>query len=119
MEAQNAGYNAGHAVIFGEEKGNVQGLRYVEGTWDGLRFEVAGSETATSNNIVRKLSHCAAKPNTEIAVIVFPKGGYDANILQNAIDRFKGLERFNPKQFHRFKRIVCVQDENIVYDEVF
>lgn len=69
---QRAGFNAGHAVILGAEGGNVIGQRFTEGTWDGMKFEVAGRETATSNNIVKGLKHCAAKRETEIAVLDFP-----------------------------------------------
>ena len=68
---QRAGFNAGHAVILGAEGGNVIGQRFTEGTWDGMKFEVAGRETATSNNIVKGLKHCAAKRETEIAVLDF------------------------------------------------
>ena len=116
---QRAGFNAGHAVILGAEGGNVIGQRFTEGTWDGMKFEVAGRETATSNNIVKGLKHCAAKRETEIAVLDFPNGGFNLSVLQNAILRYRGLELLNDGQYIRFKKIICVQDEVIVYEQDF
>lgn len=37
-----------------------------------MLFEIAGAETGTSNNIRQALKHCASKPNTEVAVLLFP-----------------------------------------------
>lgn len=116
---QRAGFNAGHAVILGAEGGNVIGQRFTEGTWDGMKFEVAGRETATSNNIVKGLKHCAAKRETEIAVLDFPNRGFNLSVLQNAILRYRGLELLNDGQYIRFKKIICVQDEVIVYEQDF
>ena len=116
---QNAGYMAGHAVILGAEGSNVIGQRFTEGTWDGVKFEVAGRETATSNNILKGLKHCAAKRDTEIAILDFPNGGFNLSILQNAIQRYRGLEPLNDGQYIRFKKIICVQNEIIVYDQIF
>lgn len=119
QQAQDVGYATGHSVIFGKEDGIKKGKRFVEGLWDGLRFEVTGCETATSNNLLHGLSHCASKPNSDIAVLVFPNGGFDESVLQRSIGRFKGLSKYNPRQFHQFKRIICIQGNEIVYDEIF
>ena len=114
--AQMAGYKAGHAVILEAEPGTTYGLRYAEGLWDGEKFEVAGRETATENNVFRGLKHCASKQTTKIAVLDYPKGGFDQTILEGAINRYKGLEKLEDGQFIRFERIICVQDETIVFE---
>ena len=116
---QNAGYKAGHTVILGAEYGNVIGKRYAEGTWDGKSFEVAGRETATINNILRGLKHCAAKRTTEIAVLDFPNGGFNLDKLNEAIKRYRGLEKLNDGQYLKFKQVICVQNNRIVYDRKF
>ena len=116
---QNAGFKAGHSVIFGAEVGDVIGQRFTEGTWDGMRFEVAGRETATSINILRGLKHCASKRNTEIAILDFPKGGFNLSTLENGISRYRGLAPLNDGQYLKFRKIICVQDEVVVYEQDF
>lgn len=116
---QSAGYNAGHSVILEKEFGEVIGVRFTEGTWDGMQFEVAGRETATENNILRGLKHCAAKKKTEIAILYFPNVGFDEDLLSNAIRRYNGLKKLKDGQFLQFKRIICVENGEIVYDEIF
>lgn len=118
-EVQKAGYKYGHSVILEKEDGSVIGKRNTEGTWDGLEFEVAGRETATENNILRGLKHCASKVSTEVAVLDFPNGGFNAVTLSRAVARYKGLEKLKDGQFVRFKKIVCVEDGKIVYDKNF
>jgi len=117
--ARDAGYNAGHAVILESEFGTTIGERFTEGTWDGMKFEVAGRETATSNNILRGLKHCAEKRETEVAVLDFPNGGFNIETLKNAIKRYKGLEPLNDGQYLKFKKIICVENERIVYEADF
>jgi hypothetical protein len=113
---RDAGYQAGHAVILEAEPGNVFQKRYTEGTWDGLPFEVAGRETATVNNIKRGLEHCADKPNCQIAVLNFPRGGFSLDKFEQALRRYKGLEKLNDGQFRKFKKIICVQDGQIIHE---
>lgn len=113
---QTAGYKAGHAVILESEPGTSYKLRYTEGLWDGRKFEVAGRETATENNVLKGIKHCARKGTTKIAILDFPKGGFNEEILQNAITRYRGLEKLNDGQFIRFEKIICVQDETIIYE---
>ncbi len=112
-----AGRIAGHSVIFGVERGSNE--RKTEGFWDGMRFEVAGRETGTINNIKRGLEHCADKRTTEIAVLDFPFGGFSLEKLEIAIRRYKGLEKLGDGQFIRFKKIICVQNKRIVYEADF
>lgn len=111
--AQNAGYNAGHAVIFGDER--TKSSVHTEGTWDGKPFEVSGRETATSSNILKGLKHCASKIDTRIAVLDFPNGGFDEQIFNDALNRYKGLEKLNDLQFKWFDEIICVQGEEIIF----
>ena len=113
-QVQNAGYNNGDHVILEDERGFD--VKHTEGLWNGQLFEVAGRETATVNNILRGLKHCADKKNTEIAILDFPNGGFDKDLMQVAIRRYKGLEKLKDGQFLKFKKIICVQEERIVYE---
>ncbi len=113
-QAQSAGYKNGHSVIFGSERFGKKGEKFTEGTWNGLPFEVAGKETATSSNILKGLTHCASKPDVQIAVIVY-KSGFDEDILRTAIGRYIGYQKVKGFKWVRFKEIICVQDETIVY----
>lgn len=115
LEAQLAGFRAGHVVIFGPEDNSIFNKRHTEGTWDGLQFEVAGRETATTNNIKRGLEHCADKKSTQIAVLDFPNGGFTLDKFNTALRRYMGLEKLNDGQFLRFKKIICVQMGQIVH----
>lgn len=116
---QKAGRKSGHAVIFEKEGGNVIGQRYTEGTWDGMLCEVAGRETATVENIKKGLLHCAAKRVTEVAIIVFPNGGFNEEKLSRAVRMYRGLEKLQDGQYIPFKRVICIQGEEIVYDKPF
>ena len=116
---QNAGFKTGNAVILECERGKMDNERYVEGTWNGLKFEIAGRETATINNILKGLKHCAAKRETEIAVLDFPNEGFTEENFKQAVLRYRGLEKLNDGQFLKFKKIICVQNENIVYETDF
>ena len=117
--AQNVGYKSGHAVIYESEYHGKDGQRFTEGTWDGRRCEVSGAETGTDNNILRSLEHCADKRTTEVAILVFPKGGLTQEKMRRAIGRYRGLEKLNDGEYITFKRVVCIQDNGIVYDEPF
>ena len=116
---QNAGYKAGNSVIFGPENHNIYGERHTEGSWNKEEFEVAGRETGTVNNILRGLKHCASKQTTAIAVLDFPNGGFKEENLKRAISKYRGLEKLKDGQYLRFKKIICVQEEAIVYEEDF
>ena len=113
--AQNAGYKAGHAVIFGDERSDKYKEKQTEGFWDNLKFEVAGCEKGTSNNILRGLKHCASKLETEIAVIYLPYTKFDLDVFNNALGRYIGLEKLNDGQFLKFKKIICIHNEEIVH----
>jgi len=115
LEAQLAGFRAGHIVIFGPENNSEYHKRHTEGTWNGLQFDVAGRETATTNNIKRGLEHCADKKSTQIAVLDFPNGGFTLEKFDIALRRYMGLEKLNDGQFLRFKKIICVQKGQIVH----
>lgn len=116
---QHAGFISGHSVILEEEDSSIYSQKHTEGKWDSQYFEVAGRETATENNVLRGLKHCAEKQKTQIAVLDFPFGGFDIDLLNKAIKRYRGLEKLKDGQYIRFERIVCVQNRKIVYDEPF
>ena len=112
--AQNVGRRNGHAVILEKERGGTLGQRFTEGTWDGMLFEVAGRETATENNIFKGLKHCAKKRTTQIAVLVYPNGGFDEGILESAIKRYKGLEKLREgEQYLPFIKVICTASRTI------
>lgn len=117
--AQKVGRKNGHAVIFEKEGGDVIGQRFTEGTWDSLQCEIAGTETGTDNNILRSLEHCADKRATEVAILVFPNGGFTIEKIEKAVRRYRGLAKLNDGEYVEFKRVICVQDDTIVYDKPF
>ncbi len=110
--AQNAGFKAGHKVILEKEVHNVYKKKNTEGTWDDMLFEIGAAENATANNIRNALKHCASKPDSEIAVIIFPKKPFDREIFERGFAKFKGLE--GTSQYKRFKVIYCIENEQIV-----
>lgn len=116
---QNAGFKAGHIVILEKEYDGSFYERFTEGTWDGKKFEAAGCETATSNNILRGLSHCASKQETKVAVLDFPNGGFNQDTWERTLGRYKGLEKLETGQYLKFERIICVQNERIIVDMPF
>ena len=116
---RDAGYNAGHAVILENERGGAFSERFTEGTWDGKKFEVAGCETGTSNNILHGLSHCASKGETRIAVLDFPKGGFNQDVWERTMKRYRGLKNVENGQYLEFERIICVQKGEIIIDIPF
>lgn len=116
LHVVEAAFSSGVAVILEKEVGPTLNFRFVEGTWNGASFEVAGRETATANNVLRGLKHCAAKRTTKIAVLDYPNGGFDETILLRAIDRYKGLKKLNDGQYVPFEKIICVQNKKIIYE---
>lgn len=115
-DVQKAGFKKGRSVIFGAEKSNVIGERFTEGLWDNCSFEIASCETVTENNILRGLKHCASKKTTEIAVLHYPNGGFDQEILKKALKRYNGLAKLNDGQYLKFSRIICVDSDRIVFE---
>ena len=113
-DVQRIGFQKGNAVILESETGKAIGERYTEGTWNGKLFEIVAAETGTSNNILKGLKHCASKRNTEIAIIYFPNKNFNILSFNNAIVRYKGLEKLNDTQFVKFHKIFVVENENIL-----
>ena len=113
----NVGYQYGHSVILEDETDYEPHTRHTEGTWDGAFFEIAGKETATSTNLLKGLKHCARKRKTKIAILYYPRGGFDSTIIEQAIGRYIGLKNVGSgNQFVRFEKIICIQGEKIVYE---
>ena len=115
QDALIAGVKAGNIVVLENEYSQIIGKRFTEGLWNGKPFEVAGCETGSANNILRGLKHCASKRETEFAVIVLPNTDFDKVVFENAIKRFKGFEKLNDGQYLKFKKIICVHNQEVVY----
>ena len=115
-EVAEAGMKAGNVVILENELGGAWGERFTEGTWNKEKFEVSGRETATENNILKGLKHCARKRATKIAVLDFPMGGFSKEIVEQAIIRYKGLKKVKDFNYVEFSKIVCVQEKQVVYE---
>lgn len=109
---QDVGYKHGHSVILEEEPQNVYKGKSCEGLWDDLKFEVAGAESGTSNNIRNTLKHCASKPESKIAVLFFPNGNFSAENFQAGLAKFNGLK--GTSQYKKFDLIYCIQGKEIV-----
>lgn len=111
-KSQNAGFHNGHSVLLCAEHHNIYKHRNCEGLWDGLPFEIAGAETATSNNIRNALKHCAKKPGSKVAVIFFPNDNYSVEEFNLGYSKFYGLR--GTSQYKKFDLIVCIHDESII-----
>lgn len=109
---QDVGYKHGHSVILEDEPQNVYKGKSCEGLWDNLKFEVAGAESGTSNNIRNALKHCASKPESKIAVLFFPNGNFSEENFQAGLAKFKGLK--GTSQYKKFDLIYCIQGTDIV-----
>lgn len=109
--ARDTGYMNGHVVVLEKEDHTRMNVKNTEGIWDGMKFEVAGAETATPNNIRNALKHCASKPGCEVAVVFFPKY-YSESLFDDGFGKYSGLK--STSQYRKFKKIVCVHDGKIV-----
>lgn len=113
---QDAGYNAGHRVILENEPQDVYKKKSCEGLWDGHKFEVAGAETATPNNIRNALKHCADKPDCKVAVVFFPnKKTVSMEAIRSGISKYTGLKHTN--QYREFARIYFIAGEEIIHSQ--
>jgi hypothetical protein len=110
-----AGFSAGHCVVLENESDGDFNQRFTEGTWDGLPLEIAGRETATSNNMLSGLSHCASKPKTKVALLYLPKE-FSHKVFYRTLQRYKGLKKVNNGQYREFERIICIHKGVIVVD---
>lgn len=109
---QDVGYKYGHSVILEKEPQNVYRGKSCEGFWDTLKFEVAGAESGTPNNIRNALKHCASKPASKIAVLFFPNGNYSSENFQIGLAKFNGLK--GTSQHKIFDLIYCIQGDKII-----
>lgn len=116
LMAVEAGYNAGHSVILGPEPNDQYKQRSTEGCWDGHPFEVAGKLTFSKGAVRNGLKHCASKKVTEYAVLCFPNGGFDVATFNEGLKMFDGLKYKMDGQWMQFKKIICIQDQTIVYE---
>lgn len=109
---QEVGFQNGHKVVLEKEDHTVLFKKNTEGTWDNMLFEIAGAETGTSNNIRQALKHCASKPNTEVAVLLFPNDNFNYSIFEEGYNKFYGLR--GTSQYRKFKVIYCLNNKGIL-----
>lgn len=111
---QLSGFNAGHSVILENEMFGSIGERFTEGTWNLLKFEVAGAETGTPSNVRNALKHCASKRVTEVAVIFFPnKDVFSEASLRRGLRMYEGLKD-DPRQYKEFTNIYVVVEDKLI-----
>lgn len=112
--AQETGYKYGHSVILTEERHDIYKKRNCEGLWDGLRFEIAAAETVETSNIRNALKHCASKPGSQVAILLFPEKAFNLHIFNEGYFRFYGLR--HTSQYKKFDMIYCItKDGDIIY----
>lgn len=108
---QQIGFEHGHRVILERERHDLQNVKNTEGTWDGMKMEIASATTGSHNNLVHAISHCASKPNVEVAVVHIPIGT-PIGKMESAVRGFAGLEKSNPQQWHKFTEIIFIIEED-------
>ena len=84
--------------------------------WNGLHFEIAGTETGTENNIRNGLKHCASKTDTEVAVLYFPNENFSTENFEKGLRKYNGLKG-DELQYKKFKKIICISGGKIVYEK--
>ena len=117
INVQNVGYNYGNAVIFGGEPGNIYNVKYTDGSWNGMQFEIAGKETATPSNIKKGLNHCASKPNVKIAILYFPNNNFNMQNFKRGLAMYDGIGKVGGSGFCKFEQIICIEGNSIVYQK--
>ena len=113
-EVMNIGYNNGHKVILGDERGNDS--KHIEGTWDDQPMEVSGKNGKSTNNIKKGLIHCAEKPGCKVAIILIYEDEFDETLFPAALVRYAGLENAEGS-WVAFDEVICMQDGKIVYQK--
>ena len=113
-EVMNIGYNNGHKVILGDERGNDS--KHIEGTWDDQPMEVSGKNGKSTNNIKKGLIHCAEKPECKVAIILIYEDEFDETLFPAALVRYAGLENAEGS-WVAFDEVICMQDGKIVYQK--
>lgn len=109
-KVQDVAYKAGNEVILESEQFGKLGERFTDGTWNGKKFEIAAAETGTSNNIRKALNHCAAKRETEIAVVFFPKN-FNMDDFIRGVARYKGIKKVSPENYIEFDAIIGITSQ--------
>lgn len=108
---QQIGFEQGHSVILERERHDLQNVKNTEGSWDGMKMEIASATTGSHNNLVHAISHCASKPDVEVAVVHIPIGT-PIGKMESAVRGFAGLEKSNPQQWHKFTEIIFIIEES-------
>ncbi|MBQ6070001.1 MAG: hypothetical protein IJK84_10910 [Bacteroidales bacterium] len=112
----SVGYRSGHSVVLLGEGGKGKGVSYADGMWDGKPFEIAGAETATSNNIKKALNHCASKNGVRVAVVYFPNVIPNMQEIQSAIRRYYRLVNTNANGTTDFDVIYFMTKDGIIHE---
>lgn len=112
----SVGYRSGHSVVLLGEGGKGKGVSYADGMWDGKPFEIAGAETATSNNIKKALNHCASKNGVRVAVVYFPNAIPNMQEIQSAIRRYYRLVNTNANGTTDFDVIYFMTKDGIIHE---
>lgn len=112
---QDVGFKHGIAVILEEENHSEHNKTHVEGIWNGLKFEIAGKETATANNIRNGLKHCADKEGCKVAVLFFPNNNFNCRNFYDGLAKYNGLR--GTSQWVHFDKIICIQNDEIIYEK--
>lgn len=108
---QQIGFEQGHSVILERERHDLQNVKNTEGSWDDMKMEIASATTGSHNNLVHAISHCASKPDVEVAVVHIPIGT-PIGKMESAVRGFAGLEKSNPQQWHKFTEIIFIIEES-------
>jgi hypothetical protein len=111
LKVQEIGFKNGNAVVLDVENHANFRQRNTDGTWNGLKFELACAETGTSQNIRNALKHCASKKDAEIAVILSLNKLTDAQIREG-LNRFNGLKK--TAQWKKFQKILFVFQDGTI-----
>jgi len=112
----SVGYRSGHSVVLLGECGKGKGVSYADGMWDGKPFEIAGAETATSNNIKKALNHCASKNGVRVAVVYFPNAIPNMQEIQSAMRRYYRLVNTNANGTTDFDVIYFMTKDGIIHE---
>ena len=113
---RDTGYKNGHAVVLEDEPQNIYKKKSCEGLWNGVKFEVAGAESGTPNNIRNALKHCADKPECEVAVVFFPEDSVvSMESIRVGISKYTGLSQTS--QYREFKKIYFITGGKIIHSQ--
>lgn len=107
-------FKNGNKFIFKKESDCSE--KKTDALLNNKQAEITACETATENNIIKGLKHCRKNGKTEIAILYFPKSPFEKQNFDNALKRYNGLKNSKNQIFVRFKNIICIQGNRIVFE---